>query len=83
MHQVEREKHQMKKRYVRYPVSRGDLAHRQIEEQFADVLLDNGARLVKSQDASLDLRVNEISLRMAIPSWALDCIQHIKLTMNG
>src|SRR6266705_247990 len=51
MHQVAREKHELKKRYIGHPVSRGDLAQRQIVKQFADVLLDDGAWLIKFPDA--------------------------------
>src|SRR6266581_3280458 len=51
MNQVAREKHELKKRYIGHPVSRGDLAQRQIVKQFADVLLDDGAGLIKFPDA--------------------------------
>src|SRR6266702_2949962 len=51
MHQVACEKHQLKKRDVGCPVSRRNLAQRQIVKQLADVFLDDGAWLVKFPDA--------------------------------
>src|SRR5436309_7300795 len=50
MHQVAREKHELKKRHVGHPVSRGNLAQRQIVKQLADVFLDDGAWLIKFPD---------------------------------